>query len=282
MLNPFKRRLSPQEELRNLLGDYELPTFSAVAQRVLEELRDPEHTSASVAKLLSTDPGLSTSLLKTVNSAAFGMRSAIDSIPQAVSLMGSSAVESLAVSVAVGRSLPQNATPDFDFRRFWLASARRATTARALAERLHPATAVQSYTAALLQDMAIPFLANSKPEQYGKVLRHWHENADDLAELEQSEFGWNHPEVARWIAEQWGLPESLTAAIAAHHDSEAPAEDCPPAVTLVSCLVEDDGDPGTERLIDITHARYGIPTDDLETLIRSSFEDADALTRLLD
>lgn len=281
MLNLFKRTRSPQEELRALLGDYELPTFSAVAQRVLLELRDPDHTSTSVATLLSTDPGLSTSLLKTVNSAAFCVRSPIDSIPQAVALMGSSAIESLAVSVAVGRSLPRDSPPEFEFRRFWLASARRATTARALAERLHPATAVQSYTAALLQDMAIPFLANRKPEQYGPVLRHWHATADDLAGLERSEFGWDHAEVAGWIAERWELPETLTSAIAMHHEGEPP-EDCPPAVALVSGIVEDNDHPGTERLIETVHDRYGIPTDELVELIRSSFDDADALSQLLD
>jgi len=282
MLNPFKRTRDPEEELKALLGNYELPTFSAVAHRVLQELRNPEHTSASVAKLLSTDPGLSTSLLKTVNSAAFGLRNSIDSIPQAVAVMGSSALESLAVSVAVGNSLPRNSTPEFEFRRFWLASARRATTARALAGRLHPATAVQSYTAALLQDMAIPFLAHCKPEQYGPLLRHWHASADNLAELEQSELGWSHPQVAGWIAEHWGLPESLTAAIAAHHDTDAPPEDCPPAVTLVSCLVENDDEPGTEQLIETVHARYAIPTDEIDALIRTSFDDADALAQLLD
>jgi HD-like signal output (HDOD) protein len=282
MFKLFKRSHDPQEELQRLLGSYALPTFSAIAQRVLQEIRNPDHTSQSIARLLAADPGLSATLLKTVNSAAFGLRKRVDSVPQAVALMGSAALESLAVSVAVGGALPRDGAPEFEFHRFWLASARRAATARALAEILHPATAVQCYTAALLQDMAIPFLANRKADEYGPVLRHWHESTDDLAALERTEFGWDHAQVAQWIAERWELPDSLTTAVAAHHDPEAAADACPPAVALVSCLLERDDNPGTDRLIEVAHARHGIATDRLAELIQTSFASAESLARLLD
>ncbi len=96
MLKLLKK--NPKKQLKKVLGDYELPTFPAIAQQVTERIRDPNVSSAAIAELISQDPGLSARVLKTVNSAAFSPVEHIDSMNQAVAMLWLSPLESLVLS----------------------------------------------------------------------------------------------------------------------------------------------------------------------------------------
>jgi HD-like signal output (HDOD) protein len=278
-----KRKTDPREELRKVLGDHELPTFSGVVMQTLERLRDPKSPPSSIAEVLSADPGLSVRVLKTVNSAAYSMRRKVNSLDQAIALLGVATVESLVLSVAVGTSLPRDPVQGYDSRRFWRAAARRAAAARALAARLHPATAAESFTASLLQDMAVPVLATERTSSYGPLLEHWHNSVDDLAELEQSEFGWNHPQVATWMCAEWMLPENLAMSVGAHHGEigeENSGLVCPPAVALVSQIRENEVRDGREQIIEKVWSDFGLGADVVVDLLETSFDDAEEIARL--
>ncbi len=271
---------NPKKQLKKVLGDYELPTFPAIAQQVTERIRDPNVSSAAIAELISKDPGLSASVLKTVNSAAFSPVEHIDSMNQAVAMLGLSPLESLVLSISVGKILPSTTSPHYSQNEFWLASARRAAVARAIAAALHPATLSLSYTAALLQDMAIPFLVEKRGDEYGKVLEAWHDGSGDLVELERSAFGWDHAEAGTWICSEWNLPESLSAAIGGHHGAVIDGFDTPPAVILVSYIRDTADDPGTDKLVEIAQIRYGMNPERLSELVRAGFAAAEELAGL--
>jgi len=278
-----RKKKDPQAELRRVLGDYDLPSFPGVVMQTLQRLRAPDASAQQIAEALSGDPGLSVMVLKAVNSAVYALRRRVDSVEQAITLLGFSTVESLVLSVAVGNALPKTPAPGFDNKRFWLAAARRAASARALAARLHPATAAASFTAALLQDMALPVLACEQSAKYGPLLEHWHNNLEDLAALEQQAFGWNHPEVATWMCSEWALPEGLACSIGAHHGVHGPGNEgleCPPAVAMVSHLRESEQCLGVDRIVQIAHEQFGLKEDDTSELLEESFDAAEELARL--
>jgi HD-like signal output (HDOD) protein len=274
------RKKDPKKALQGVLGDYSLPSFSSVVMTALEELRDPEATPASVGNAIAADPGLSVRLLATVNSAAYALRREVRSVEHAIALLGIPTVESLVLSAAVGDAMPSDSQPGYESERFWRAAARRAATAKALAGILHPASASESFTVALLQDMAVPFLATSITEQYGPVLTAWHTGSESLADLEQQEFGWDHAEIGNWLGLEWKLPESLASAIGAHHgavDEETEELECPPAVFLVSHIGETDGNLGVDRLLEVAKSGYDMASEEIEPLIESSFQSAEEL-----
>jgi HD-like signal output (HDOD) protein len=221
---------------------------------------------------------MSVEILRTVNSAAFALRRRIAAVEEAIALLGMKPLESLVLTVAVRDALPKKNAPGFDHRRFWQAAARRASTARALAKLLHPAKQMESFTAALLQDMAVPFLAAHDPGRYGPILEQWHEDGGDLAELEHTVFEWDHAEVASWIAYEWDFPESLIVDIALHHAGFDGDTSSLPSVALVSFLRENEENLGEEELIEVACERFEIPQDDLERLLRQSFDEAAEIT----
>lgn len=226
-----------------MVGDYELPTFSAVAVQTLTLLRE-EGDMALIAEQLMADPGLTVRMLRTVNSAAFGMRKEVTNLQYAVSLLGRSRVESLVLTAAVGDALP--AMRSLDGRAFWHTSARRACLAKRIAAHAHPASSMESFTAGLLQDMAIPFLERARPDRYPALFAEAQSDpAVSLREVEQDAFGFDHAQVGAVMAESWELPEGLVTAIAAHHQD---GQGAPHAVEAVARVRHGSTDPELDAL----------------------------------
>jgi len=282
MLNIFrKRRKDRKEDLRKLLGDYELPSFPAVVMNVLTALRDPDFSINQIAAQLETDPGLHVKVLKTVNSAAFGLSTKVKNLHHAVALLGRSRLETIVLSQAVNKILPKLELSFFSIRNFWLSSARRASLARVLAHRLHPATQVEAFTAGLLEDMALPILVTVKPKEYEKILGRW--NADreaDLVELEREELGFDHAAAGAMIAEEWHLPDYLITTISVHHEDD-PEIQLEPAVELVSRIRGDSREDAVEILVPLCGEKYGISEETVTEMVDTAFKDAEELSQML-
>lgn len=273
-------RKNPAKALKKLLGEYDLPSFPGIVMQVLERIRDDEASAATVVECIEHDPGLSVRILAAVNSATYAPRSRVENLTQAVAMLGISNVEALVLGIAVGGTLPRPECPGFEPRRFWLAAARRAATAQALAKVLHPATRSETFTAALLQDMAVPLIAASRAAQYAPVLESWHAGEGALHELERDVLGLDHAEVGTWLCEAWQLPESLRDAVGGHHAVDEGACACPPAVRLVAALRETDENDGVDQLVACAQESYGLPADDAVAMVRAGFEEAEELALL--
>ncbi len=279
MLNFFKRKVDPKTELKKVLSDASLPSFPTAVMNALEKVRSADASSQEVAKAVSVDPGITAKLLGAVNSASYAMRHRIRSIDHAVSILGRNELESMLLSMGTRDVLPRNSVPGYDASRFWVTAARRATTARSLAERIAPRTCSESFTASLLQDMAVPLLAIRR-EDYGPVLEQWHRGSEDLAKLERETFDWDHAEVATWMCAEWKFPDELTDAIAAHHGTTDGDPAGLAAVNLVAPLREVDEEIGIERLVETAHDSYGLSKDETKQLVEESFESAREISQL--
>lgn len=261
------------------LAGYSLPSFSGVVISALEKVRDRNADAAVVAQVLESDPGVSVKLLGLANSACYGLTAPVNSAAHAIALLGRDQIESLLLSVAVGGSLPKTPIPELDASRFWCGCARRAAIAKALAQRTDGAKrASESFTAALLQDMAVPLLAEVKGAEYGALIEAWRNEGQDLAALERERFGWDHAMVGAWMCQEWHFSSQIMRAIGAHHGVWEETD--LPSVTAVSALTDADRDYGAERVIELAVERFGLSVPDAEALIEQSEADAAALARL--
>jgi len=282
MLSFLKRlRSDPKKGLRKALGNFTLPTFPSVVMETLEKIRDPESSAAVVAQVLSADPGLTVKVLKTVNSAALSPSRRIEDIKQAVALMGMASLETLVLSLSVGDVLPKDNTDLYDFDEFWYASVLRGTLARAMADRVRPALRFESFTAGLLQDMALPFLAKRRPRDYGPILTEWREGTEDLSVLERKRLPWDHAEVATWICDTWDLPERLSLLIGEHHGSLDLGGKGPSFARLVSCIRDIGDNDGVDLFIEAAHSQYHVDTGELEEMVGKAREATLDLVRSL-
>ena len=126
MLNIFKKsKTGLKEELRKLLNGYEVPSFSSTVMGVLSILRDPESSMTEIAEQIEVDPGMHVKVLRTVNSAAFGLSTRVVNVPHAITLLGRSRLESLVLSVVVQDALASALENWAMSRRFEPVSSRR-------------------------------------------------------------------------------------------------------------------------------------------------------------
>jgi HD-like signal output (HDOD) protein len=195
--------------------------------------------------------------------------------------LGRNEVEALLIAASVRGALQRRPRPGFAPNRFWKASARRAAVARAVAGALHPETKSEAFTAALLQDMAVPLLADALRRSYGAVLVESYAQGYDLAQLELNEFGWTHADAAGWMCKQWSFPKRITLGIERHHYTDLNAVGVLPAVSLVSLLREKDGqDTGNDELIEAVASYAGMPTDVTQELVQTAVDSADDVARM--
>ena len=281
MFSFFKSKSDPKTKLKNTLKGYELPSFPAVVMQILQKIRSPYSSASTIAESLALDPGISVKLLQIANSAAFSPTKKVENLTQAIALVGISQLESLVLGVGVSKGMPKQTCNWHDPTEFWLTSAKRATLASDLARRLCPAKESECFTAAFLQDMALPFLACHRGDIYDPVLETWHTEGGDLAALEREHFDWDHTEVASWICAEWGLPENIAAAIRGHHGEQIPDYKALAPIRLVAILREGESNSGVAELIETAVKTYGMDEDRVGAMIDPAFEKASELARLI-
>ena len=277
-----KNRKNDEAGLDDLLKDFELPSFPEAVMQVMNLLRQPESSTREITSLLEMDPGMHARVLKTVNSASFGIATEVTSVQHAIGLLGRSRLEAIIVSIAVLSSMPPVDARGFDAGCFWLTSAQRASLARALSIRLHPTTQAESFTAGLLQDMGVPVLASAQNDTYGDLYARWKQVPDQsLSELEREAFGYDHAQVGARVARVWKLPEFLIDSISSHHDADA-EEHVPAAVHLVSSMCDGADDFNRARLIDLCRDRHGLDAETIASDYETALEHAREFHKLLE
>jgi len=277
----FKRKQQDtREELRELLDGYELPSFPGVVMDVLAKLRDPDTDARSIGEQIQKDPALLIKVLRTVNAATFGLPVQVSNINRATALLGMSRLETIILSHAVKDTISSEKLPWFDARQFWNGAVRRASLARHLALHLHPATEVESFTAGLLQDMAVLVLASVKQKEYQEIFFALDENKDLwLHKLEQERFSFDHQVVGSLMAEEWDLSEHLVNAISQHHNELI--DEIDPAVHLVTYVGSEVVDDRIDEFKTRCNSLYQLDENAVLNLLEKADEDAAELQEML-
>lgn len=276
----MKRTTRIPRKLRAIVGKEEVPSFPGITTQVLQKLRDPDAAVGDVAECLQWDAVLVLEVLRTVNSAAFGAATQIVDVQHAITFMGRSQLEQLVLAIAIKNCLPGDPAPGFQRGRYWRAAAFRAALGRSLARQLHPARQADAFASGLLQDLAVPILAHSRPAEYGGVLQRWHDgDPARLDELETEAFGWSHGQVGGMLGRVWELPAPLVASIERHHDDRATDEELLPSTRLVSVLRETREHCGVDALVEEARSGYGLAPDWTTEAVATCEEQAEELAQ---
>lgn len=219
--------------------------LSVSATRLLALVGDATHSLDDVAHVAGADPKLALRILRTVNSAAFGLRTEVDSLHRAVGYVGDKGVLGIAVRLGSGetfrKELPAYGAGGGDL---WRHSLHVAIACRELAKLTGDVVAQDvAYTAGLLHDIGKSLLddllsgaspvAATGDMGAGKADHQPHANAIDFDDAERHALETDHAEVGAALLEAWGLPISLQMAVRYHHTpSEAAEADRPLAYVV--------------------------------------------------
>lgn len=211
-------------KLEQLLAGAQLPALPQSAICLLELSQNPDNGPIEFALPIESDPGLTGQVLRFVNSSYFGFSREIASIKLAISLVGIRTIKNFALWSAVFSLMPNPKCGPFKLKSMWQDSLRRGLFARAMGKAMGmESDAEELFSAALLQDMAVPLLSKELPEEYAKLLEVRQEGRR-LSDLEQEMFGWNHAEAAGMMARSWRLPDSFAKLAETHTQLDALVE----------------------------------------------------------
>src|SRR5438270_9536756 len=155
--------------LARIAEDPQLSMPPGLALRVLERASRSTCAPSDMAELIRQDASLCGKLLRTVNSALYGLPQKVSSIDQALVLLGDKASRSLALSFSLP-AVQRQARPTSQMRDYWKLSVAGAILARDIAVRMGRVSPEEDLVAGLLRDLGIPILQQMAPESYTKLL----------------------------------------------------------------------------------------------------------------
>jgi two-component system cell cycle response regulator len=212
---------SSLENLLNIvLASEDLPTLPAVASQLVTLTSREDATLSDVADLVSRDVALSSNILRVANSAIYGFPQQIASISQAVSMLGTNAIQSLALSFSLLSMEKKRSDNHFDLNSFWERSLASAGTAKLILEKVSGADTAEIFVSALLQNMGQLILASTMPQEYENVTSVTADNPAGVLAVEKSIFGADHCWVGYEVAKHWGFPLSISLPILHHHEPQ--------------------------------------------------------------
>lgn len=232
--------------LQDLLRKCQISALPQSAIKLMELSQNPDNGPEQFAKPLESDPGLSGQILKFVNSSYFGFTREISSVKMAINLVGIKSITNFALWSAVFSLVPNPKCGPFELRNLWVDSLRRGLFARSFGKQLNLPEAEDLFTAALLQDLAVPFLAKEFSDRYALLLMERGQQGKRLSTLERETFGWDHAAAGGVLARLWNLPEKFAILLESHTQLElllgAPKRDMNRIIVALSALLPSAND----------------------------------------
>jgi len=205
--------------LKDKLKD--LPSLPEVVTKVTELVQNPNSSAAQLGKIISNDSGLTSRVLRMVNSAYYGFPKQISSIQHAITILGFTTIKSLVLSSSIFRifSPKPGVNTSLDYKKFWKHSLLTAIASKNIYQKLFFRSDENIFSAAILHDIGKIILDQYDHENYVAALS---EAAvflfgDDILNAEQKHCDVTHQYIGNYVAESWNLPPALSDVIRYHH-----------------------------------------------------------------
>lgn len=200
----------------------QLPPLPEVSQKILQLVNDPESSAADIVTVVRHDQSVTANVLRLCNSAYFGLKRRIDSLVEAIVLIGQNQLAEL-VMISSCTHLFRNEHKGYNMKKggLWRHSIACALLSQIVLKRMGLAPDHGLYTAALLHDIGKVILDNYMQDKYQQVISRIQEANVPFHVAEQETLGVDHAEVGAQVMEAWNLPDNIVRGIRMHHRPEA-------------------------------------------------------------
>ncbi len=198
-----------------------LPPLPETLRRLMSVVGDPSSTLAQIVDTIRYDQTLTAEVLRLCNSAYFGLARTIESLDDAVRLLGTVKVLQLVIAAhtkallsrpQTGYGLPSGA--------LWLHSVGVALGAQLLARPMRLKQVGLLFTAGLLHDVGKVILNEFVAREYSEIAQRVSQQHMSFIEAESQVLGFTHPEIGARLAETWNLPSAIVQCVRYHHEPE--------------------------------------------------------------
>lgn len=262
--------------LEDLLdSSFKLPSPPVVALKILDSVREADNNFEKIADIIQADPALTAQTLKIANSSLYGLSSQINSLSQAVSLIGTQTLKNIALSFVIIDSFQEAPQGSFNLELFW----KRAITAAVAAETLASHLDVNNkdiFVSSLLQDIGLLIMFLSDSKQYTALLDNKRIKPKPIHEMEKDYFGVEHAEISYRLLKAWNFPDSICQTIRNHHNANS-FDNRPTHILYLADKISSiyhgmQVNIKSLELYAILNEDYGLPEDKVEKIIDEAGE----------
>lgn len=186
-----------------------IPTLPTIAQELIRLTRNHSQTAiGQVTAKIKMDQGISSKVIKLVNSPFYGVRKEIASIDRATMLLGFSSVKNIALAI----SLDQYFQKPFNMYK---------TTGQAMWQHAYNVALISSEIAKYLdQDSDALYMAGLMHDIGKVVMADFLVREVDCVQDEREQLGCDHAEIASVILNKWSVAPAIVDAVKTHHDAD--------------------------------------------------------------
>ncbi len=218
--------------------DGQLPPLPAVLYELQRVVQDETASAAAVAGVVRSDAGLSTFLLRLVNSAFYSFPVRIDTIPRAVSMVGIRPLYMLSMGMLfqdMAKALPKNS---INIDEFWRHSIAVGLAAQEIWQAMGYKEGESLFTAGLLHDigkLALACLLPNSPALRQHILTR--SRKLPACEIEHELLGFDHARFGGMLLRKWNMPSTLAMPVFWHHQPHSAAHYKEPVVVHLADII---------------------------------------------
>lgn len=287
LLNAEEKAEKKSKTIKEKLRD--LPSLPEVVTKVTEIVQDPNSSAAQLSKIISQDSGLTSRVLRMVNSAFYGFPKQISSIQHAITVMGFNTIKSLVLSSSIFRIFApkKGMASSLDYKKFWKHSLLTATASKKIYRKLFFEDDEDIFSAAILHDIGKIILDQYDHANYSNVILEVRNPllSEEVSEVEKNRCDVTHQYIGKFVAETWNLPETLSDVIMFHHNPLECKNNEKSAVSvyfanILSHLLIDYGVFSSNYFDEEILSHFGLNETDLAEIFSELKEDAENLKDL--
>ncbi|ACS80859.1 response regulator [Maridesulfovibrio salexigens] len=216
-------------ELRPVLTDHKvreiitgldtLPVLPDLYIEITNELNKPEPNLQKLGELVKKDPGISTTLLKVVNSSFFGFYNSVSSPARATILLGTDVLKGLILGVHFIQKLDKDTLGPYSIEKLWEHCLQTGYLAKEICAFMDKdeQTVTNCFVGGLLHDIGKFVFITEMNKKYQKVLEHVREFGGPVIDVEKKILGVSHAEVGAYLLGLWGFNEEIVEMVYYHH-----------------------------------------------------------------
>ena len=202
-----------------------IPTLPIIAQEILMLVEDDFVTINKIKGIIENDPAISVRILTLANSAYYGFGGNVKTLRDAIFRIGFNNVRYLAVGISLITLFEETKNEKAArYEKIFIHSIATGFTTKFLAGKLSLHISDDILVMSILHDIGLLMMNRYLFEEYQKV-HNLLNSSGDLLEAEKDVFGFTHPELGQWLAEEWNLPKSISNIILYHHQPSRAHED---------------------------------------------------------
>ena len=206
-----------EEKISAGVSGFQVPVKPEILTSIDQLMTSKEPDIGKIAALISSDVGLSASILKIINSPMYGMNRRVSKIKQAVMMLGLKTINSLVTAILLKQSFSGKSS--ISLERFWDDANDIANAMIFIGSKVKTKIPVEMfYTIGLFHDCGIPLLA-LKYENYKDVLIEANTSDESFITVEEKHYQTNHAVLGYYVSSSWHLPKEICQLILQHHDT---------------------------------------------------------------